>query len=49
MSEFKGLLEDIEKGIKGENVGIPIIFKKLSGVVNGVQKSLYTLVGGNSG
>lgn len=49
MSEFKGLLQDIEKGIKGDNVGIPIIFKKLSGVVNGIQKSLYTLVGGNSG
>jgi len=49
MSDFKGLLEDIDKGIAGENVGIPICFKKLSGVVNGIQKSLYTLIGGNSG
>lgn len=49
MSDFKGLLEDIDRGIAGENVGIPIIFKKLSGVVNGIQKSLYTLIGGNSG
>lgn len=47
---FKELLaEDIEKGIKGENNGIPTGFPILDSNINGIQKSLYTIVGGNSG
>ena len=47
---FKDLLgEDIEKGIKGENLGIPTGFKTMDSNTNGIQKSIYTLVGGNSG
>lgn len=47
---FKELLsEDIEKGIKGENIGIPTGFSILDKNINGIQKSLYTIVGGNSG
>lgn len=46
---FKELLEDIYKGTEGKSTGIPIVFPKLSGAINGVQKSIYTLVGGNSG
>ena len=47
---FKELLaEDIEKGIRGENNGIPTGFPILDSNINGIQKSLYTIVGGNSG
>lgn len=47
---FKELLaEDIERGIKGENTGIPTGFPILDSNINGIQKSLYTIVGGNSG
>lgn len=47
---FKELLsEDIEKGIKGENKGIPTGFPILDSHINGIQKSLYSIVGGNSG
>jgi hypothetical protein len=47
---FKELLsEDIEKGIKGDNMGIPTGFSVLDSNINGIQKSLYTIVGGNSG
>jgi hypothetical protein len=47
---FKELLaEDIERGIRGENNGIPTGFKTLDSNINGIQKSLYTIVGGNSG
>lgn len=46
---FGELLKDIEKGISGDNVGIPIVFNRLSGAVNGIQKSMYSLIGGNSG
>ena len=43
------LSEDIEKGIQGLNLGIPTGFSTLDGNINGIQKSLYTIVGGNSG
>lgn len=47
---FKELLaEDIEKGIRGENNGVPTGFPILDSNINGIQKSLYTIVGGNSG
>jgi len=47
---FKELLEeDIEKGIRGESTGIPTGFKELDSHTNGIQKSLYLLLGGNSG
>jgi replicative DNA helicase len=47
---FKELLEeDIEKGIRGESSGIPTGFKELDSHTNGIQKSLYLLLGGNSG
>lgn len=46
---YKELLEDINKGIAGNNSGIPMVFKKLSTTVNGIQKYIMTLVGGNSG
>lgn len=47
---FKELLsEDIEKGIRGDNIGIPTGFPILDSNINGIQKSLYTIVGGNSG
>lgn len=47
--EFDDVITDIEKGISGENTGIPLDFKKLSKTLSGVQKYMYTLVGGNSG
>jgi replicative DNA helicase len=43
------LQEDIEKGIKGENKGMPTGFSNIDEHTNGIQKSLYVLVGGNSG
>ncbi len=43
------LLEDIERGIKGENKGIPTGFPVIDSNTNGLQKSMYHLVGGNSG
>jgi hypothetical protein len=47
---FKELLkDDIEKGIAGNNIGIPTGFPILDSNINGIQKSLYTIVGGNSG
>lgn len=46
---FKDLIKDIEDGIAGTNTGIPMEFKKLSKAVNGIQKYMFTLVGGNSG
>jgi len=47
---FKELLEeDIEKGIRGENKGIPTGFKTIDANINGIQKSIYTLVGGFAG
>jgi replicative DNA helicase len=47
---FKELLEeDIEKGIRGENKGIPTGFKSLDSATNGIQKSMMVIVGGNSG
>lgn len=47
---FKELLaDDIEKGIRGENKGVPTGFPILDSNINGIQKSLYTICGGNSG
>jgi len=47
---FKELLaDDIERGINGENKGIPTGFSILDSNINGIQKSLYTIIGGNSG
>lgn len=47
---FKELLaDDIEKGIRGENTGIPTGFNLVDANTNGIQKSIYTLVGGNPG
>lgn len=43
------LLEDIERGIKGENIGIPTGFPLIDSNTNGLQKSMYHLIGGNSG
>jgi hypothetical protein len=47
--DFKSFLEDVEKGISGKNFGIPTGFKELDKITNGIQKSIYTLIGGNSG
>lgn len=43
------LSEDIERGIRGENEGIPTGFDTLDQNINGIQKSMYHLIGGNSG
>lgn len=49
MREFKELLSDVEKGIEGKNQGIPTGFIELDKHINGIQKGIYTLIGGNSG
>jgi hypothetical protein len=49
MKEFKDFLFDVDKGIEGKNLGIPTGFPILDSITNGIQKSIYTLVGGNSG
>lgn len=49
MKEFKDLLKDVDKGMLGKNLGIPTGFKELDKNTNGIQKSIYTLLGGNSG
>jgi hypothetical protein len=47
---FKELLgDDIERGIRGENRGIPTGFPAVDANTNGIQKSIYSLIGGNSG
>lgn len=47
---FKELLsDDIEKGIRGKNNGVPTGFPILDSNINGIQKSLFTIIGGNSG
>jgi hypothetical protein len=49
MSDFDKLNELIKQGINGDNKGIPLSLPKLSKIVNGTQKSMYILLGGNSG
>jgi len=49
MSVFNEVMDDLNRGILGKNSGIPMGFKTISKYLNGIQKSLYTLVGGNSG
>lgn len=50
MNQFKEfVLDEVDKGILGENIGIPIPLKRLAGVVNNIQQRIYTLVGGMSG
>jgi hypothetical protein len=47
---FSELLSaDIENGINGKNQGIPTGFKIVDSNINGIQKSIYTIVGGNPG
>lgn len=43
------LSDDIERGIRGENIGISTGFDTLDSNINGIQKSMYHLIGGNSG
>jgi hypothetical protein len=46
---FDDVILDIDRGIQGKNCGIPMGFSTLSRCINGIQKGIYTLVGGNSG
>ncbi len=47
---FKELiLDEVDKGIAGENIGIPTPLKKVSKIINNIQQRIYTLIGGNSG
>jgi replicative DNA helicase len=41
--------KDMEKGMRGENTGIPIPLSRISKVINNIQQGLYTLVGAQSG
>lgn len=43
------LKDDIKNGINGKNRGIPTGFNTIDSNINGIQKSIYTLVGGNAG
>ena len=43
------ILDDVEKGIEGRNIGIPIPLPRLQGIINGVQKEQLILLGAKSG
>ena len=42
------ILEDIDKGIKGLNIGLPTGVPKLDSVIYGIQKSTYYAIGGDT-
>jgi len=42
------IIEDIEKGIKGLNMGLPTGLPKLDGIIYGIQKSTYYVFGGDT-
>ena len=47
--DFNEILEDVEKGIAGENKGIPTGFTLTDSYTNAIQDSIYCLVGGGPG
>lgn len=48
MSITKQLLEDINKGRKGLNFGLPTGLPKLDSIIYGIQKGTYYLIGGDT-
>lgn len=49
MSIVNSVLEQIEKGMKGENWGLPMGLPKLESVIDGVTQSTYSLIFGSTG
>lgn len=45
---FELLKAEVEKGIQGNNDGIPMGFDRLNRYM-GIRKSMYYLIGGNTG
>jgi hypothetical protein len=49
-NHFKELvLDSVDKGIEGKNIGIPLPLKRLEKVINAIQQQMYCLYGGSSG
>lgn len=49
MSIVNSVLEQIKKGMKGENWGLPMGLPKLESVIDGVTQSTYSLIFGSTG
>ncbi|MFN7465289.1 MAG: DnaB-like helicase C-terminal domain-containing protein [Planctomycetota bacterium] len=49
MNYFDGFLQDVEDGLAGRNYGLSTGSAKLDGLIGGVQRGTYYLIGGNTG
>lgn len=49
MTDYDKLIANVDEGIAGRNVGIPLEIPTLSYLINGLQKRTSVLLGGNTG